>query len=275
MSAIRLMFITKSPELAAAAVQGGVDRIFVDLELLGKRERQGHLDTVISAHTLRDVEVVRAAVPDATLLVRVNPWHAESPAEIRDAVDAGADLLMLPMFTRADEVEDFASRVPAPVSVIPLLETAPAVDTLDRLVRIPNVPEVFIGLNDLHLSLGLDFMFEPLASGLVDRMAATVLAAGRRFGFGGVARVGEGLLPGEMVLGEHVRIGSSSVILSRTFFRGADQTARLDFRREIERLREAEAALRRRSAEQVEADRLEVLRRVRSIADGVRGRRGR
>lgn len=37
------------------------------------------------------------------------------------------------------------------------------------------------------------------------------------FGFGGIARIGDGLLPAEKILAEHVRLGSSSVILSRTF----------------------------------------------------------
>lgn len=37
------------------------------------------------------------------------------------------------------------------------------------------------------------------------------------FGFGGIARIGEGDLPSDYILGEHVRLGSTSVILSRTF----------------------------------------------------------
>ena len=38
-----------------------------------------------------------------------------------------------------------------------------------------------------------------------------------KFGFGGIARIGEGDLPSDNILGEHVRLGSQSVILSRTF----------------------------------------------------------
>ena len=52
--------------------------------------------------------------------------------------------------------------------------------------------------------------------------------AGIPFGFGGIARIGEGLLPSDYILGEHVRLGSSSVILSRTFkgIQGVDANAR-------------------------------------------------
>ena len=65
----------------------------------------------------------------------------------------------------------------------------------------------------------LNFMFEPLANGFVDDMVNIIKGAGLAFGFGGIARVGEGIVPGEAVLAEHVRLGSNSVILSRTFHR--------------------------------------------------------
>jgi len=37
------------------------------------------------------------------------------------------------------------------------------------------------------------------------------------YGFGGIARLGTGLLPAENILAEHYRLGSSMVILSRSF----------------------------------------------------------
>ena len=40
---------------------------------------------------------------------------------------------------------------------------------------------------------------------------------GHTYGFGGLASLDRGLLPGKMVLKEHYRLGSSSVILSRSF----------------------------------------------------------
>ena len=38
---IKLMYITNNPRIAALADEAGVDRIFVDLETVGKQLRQG------------------------------------------------------------------------------------------------------------------------------------------------------------------------------------------------------------------------------------------
>ena len=38
---LKLMYITNDPRTALIAEQAGVDRIFVDLETVGKQQRQG------------------------------------------------------------------------------------------------------------------------------------------------------------------------------------------------------------------------------------------
>jgi len=65
-------------------------------------------------------------------------------------------------------------------------------------------------------------MFEPLVNGLLDSLVDTIKKSGLPFGFGGIARIGEGDLPAELILAEHVRLGSSCVILSRTFHRKSE-----------------------------------------------------
>lgn len=60
------------------------------------------------------------------------------------------------------------------------------------------------------------------------------------FGFGGIARIGEGDLPSDYILGEHVRLGSQSVILSRTFkgIVGVDANAHeIDLKEEVDKVR--------------------------------------
>lgn len=60
------------------------------------------------------------------------------------------------------------------------------------------------------------------------------------FGFGGIARIGEGMLPSDYILGEHVRLGSTSVILSRTFkgVVGVDANARpINLKEEVDKVR--------------------------------------
>src|SRR5262249_4131738 len=98
---------------------------------------------------------------------------------------------------------------------------------------------------DLHLSLGMDFLFEPLAEGFLDRMAETIKAAGKPFGFGGIAMMGSGEFPAERILGEHMRLGSTCVILSSRFCKDVN-IERAEGRRE--RLRNALAAMRHEEA---------------------------
>ena len=70
---------------------------------------------------------------------------------------------------------------------------------------------------NLYLSYGYKFMFEPLANGLVENIINKISAAGIPYGFGGVARIGEGMLAAEKIIMEHYRLRSSMVILSRSF----------------------------------------------------------
>jgi len=240
---VKFLFITASPELSVFAASRGVDRIFVDLELLGKTERQGHLNTVISRHSFDDLRAVRRVVPDTEVMARLNPINADTQSEIDQAIDAGADILMLPMFRTVAEVREFTERTAGRARICLLAETMDAVRNLSSCVTIEGVNEVHIGLNDLSLDLNLPFLFQPLALGLVDDVAAIMRDAGMPFGIGGLARVGEGQLPAEMILGEHVRLGSTAAILSRTFHRQATTVAEIEadmvFEIEIEKLRSA------------------------------------
>src|SRR6476619_3368257 len=79
-------------------------RLFVDLERLGKAERQAGRNTFISRHTLDDVARVRDAVHRSPLMVRVNPLHEGTAAELDAVLAHGPDLLMLPMAQGADDV---------------------------------------------------------------------------------------------------------------------------------------------------------------------------
>jgi hypothetical protein len=238
---MKLLFITNSIELASFAVHSGVDRIFVDLEINGKNERQGHLDTVISRHTLSDVAKLRPVIPSGQLLVRINPIHSGSDEEIDHVIRAGADTIMLPMFHSPKEVEEFTRIIAGRTRTCLLAETIGAMHSLHECIAVPGVDEVHIGLNDLHLELGNRFMFEPLANGLVDKMAVVLNRASIPFGLGGVARVGEGHLPAELILSEHARLGSTAAILSRSFHRQAKTVSeireQMDFSAEILKLR--------------------------------------
>ena len=134
---IKFMLITNDPELAHYAESCGVKRIFVDLEQMGKQERQGHLDTLISRHSMADVAKIKSVLSCAELLVRLNPLHEGTKQEIDEAISAGAQLLMLPMFRSAFEVQSFSELVNGRAGIVPLLETYDAALAIDDIVSIP------------------------------------------------------------------------------------------------------------------------------------------
>jgi 2-keto-3-deoxy-L-rhamnonate aldolase RhmA len=271
---IELLTITNLPELAARCDQMPGMRLFVDLERNGKAARQKGHDTFISTHHLDDVGRIKAVLMQSRLMVRVNPYQTDNPAASRAEVDAvlgqGADMIMLPMFSRAEELRAFADCVAGRAPIVPLLETAGALHTLDEWIDTLGIHEVFIGLNDLHLSLGCSFMFEPLLMGHVDVVAHACKSRGLRFGFGGIARMGEGALPGSDVLAEHVRLGSDAVILSRSFNRADTHAGEKSFEQAVAELRAAEWELSLRSAAKIDKDKLHTHELIAELAEAAR-----
>ena len=220
---LKLMYITNRPEVAQIAETAGVDRIFVDLEYIGKAERQGGMDTVQSNHTLDDVKRISNAIATAELLVRVNPIHdasdqyCSSEEEIDIAIKNGADIVMLPYFRTASEVKRFLSAVNKRAKTMLLLETPEAVEIVDDLLCLEGIDSIHIGLNDLSLGYGKQFMFELLTDGTVEKLCEKIRGKNIPYGFGGIASLGKGAVPAEMIIKEHYRLGSTCAILSRSF----------------------------------------------------------
>jgi HpcH/HpaI aldolase/citrate lyase family len=265
---LTLLKITNDPEVALSCESLAGVRIFVDLEINGKVARQAGRDTVISGHSVADVAAVRRVVKRSELMVRINPWFHGSVQELESVLAHKPDWVMLPMFRGRDDLEAFVQAVGGRAKTVALLETKEALDTVPQWIGLAGLDEVYLGLNDLHLALRCAFMFEPLAMGWVDRVALAAREAGKRFGFGGMARLSEGLIPGQAVLGEHVRLGSQAVILSRTFHRPGSGTTLED---DVKALREAEARLHRRSAEQIAVDQQQVKAAIEAVAAQLRG----
>ena len=247
--AIKLMYITNRPEIAEIAESVGVDRIFVDMEYIGKEERQPG-DTVKSSHTFEDITAIRNTITNAELLVRINPIHKASPEyygterEVDEAVNRGADIIMLPYFKTVEEARHFVSCVNGRTKTMLLVETPEAVEIVDDLLEIDGVDEMYIGLNDLSLGYHKKFMFEVLADGTVEKLCLKFRKKGIPYGFGGLASLEKGMIPGKMVLKEHYRLGSTSVILSRSFC-NSERITDLEaisviFNSEVKRIREYE-----------------------------------
>lgn len=211
------MYITNNPGIAKIAERSGVDWVFVDLEINGKEERQGHLDTVISRHEITDVSKIKGALTKSELIVRVNPIYEGSRSEINRVIDDGADIVMLPFFKTKEEVDTFVKYVNKGAKTMLLLETPEAVENIDDILKVDGIDYIHIGLNDLHLGYGMKFMFELLADGTVEKLCNKFKSVGVPYGFGGIAQLGKGELPAEKIITEHYRLGSSMVILSRSF----------------------------------------------------------
>lgn len=220
---LKLMYITNRPDVAQIAESSGVDRIFVDLEYIGKTLRQGGMDTVQNHHTPEDVANIRKAIMQAELLARVNPIHeatnqyTSSKEEIDAVIEAGADIVMLPFFKTADEVQAFVQLIGGRAKTILLFETPESVKNIDEILAVDGIDEVFIGLNDLSLGYGKKFMFELLTDGTVENVSLKFKQKNLPFGFGGIASLGKGMLPSEFVIREHYKLGSTCTILSRSF----------------------------------------------------------
>lgn len=251
--ALKLMYITNKPEVAIIAQNAGVDRIFVDMEYIGKDSRQSGLDSVKNHHTIQDVKNIKKVLNKSELLVRVNPIHdatldyCSSKEEIEETIKAGADIIMLPYFKTTDEIECFINYVDGRCKTMLLLETPQAVDILNEILEIKGIDEIHIGINDLSLGYHKKFMFELLRDGTIEKLCSKIKTIGIPYGFGGIAALGKGMLPAEIIIKEHYRLGSSMVILSRSFL-NTDKIVNVEyiqryFNTEVEKIREYELSL--------------------------------
>lgn len=268
---LKLMYITNNPQVAVIAQKYGVDRVWVDLETLGKEERQGHIDSVKSHHYIEDIEKIVPFLNKSEMLVRVNPLNAGSEKEINAVIAAGADLIMLPMWKSVEDVQKFLDIVNKRCKTVLLLETKEAVECLDAVLALGGIDEIHIGLNDLHLSYKLDFMFELLANGTVESICKRISKSQIPYGFGGIARLGGGELPAEKIIQEHYRLGSTRAILSRSFC-NAQQYSTIEeiddvFAQNMKMLRDYEMQLDKQSQEDFERNRQSVVKIVRRITE--------
>ena len=270
--ALTLMYITNDIEVALIAEKYGVERIWIDLETLGKEERQKGMNSVKSCHTVADVRRIAPYLTKSRLLVRVNPLYEGSFKEIDEVINAGADLVMLPMWKTCEEVKTFISAVNGRAKTVLLLETKEAVECLESVLAVPGIDEIHIGLNDLHLSYGLTFMFELLSNGTVERICNKIKAKGILYGFGGIAKLRTGELPAEKIVLEHYRLGSTRAILSRSFCNTDIITdlSEIDqiFKKNIFELRQYETTVAENADEELfEKNRVDVAQGVRAIVE--------
>ena len=274
---LRLMYITNDPVIGKIAQKSGVDWIFIDLEYIGKKDRQSNRNTVISAHTIEDIIRMRSVIDKSQLLVRVNPLGKWSKKEIDESISAGADIIMLPFFKNKKEVEEFIYLVDKRVKTCLLIETMSAVNSIDEILEVKGIDYVHIGLNDIHIERKTSFMFEFLADGYVDTLANKIKNKNIPFGFGGIAYIGSDLLPkAEDIIADHYRLGSTSVILSRSFVNSSNvgdyDMFEEEFISKVENIRDLEFKLRDKGKSFFEENKLIVRRDTYKIRDLIKSK---
>jgi HpcH/HpaI aldolase/citrate lyase family protein len=214
-----LTLFTNDVELARRADVAGVNRIGLDLETLGKAVRQQHLNTWISDHEENQLPAIRQVLKKSKLFVRTNPPHPRLEEEIDRFIEAGAEVLMLPMFKTAEDAANFIKYIDGRAEVSLLIETAAAAVRIDEIVQLKGIDEIHIGLNDLHLDIGLKSHFELLRYQFMDTLSDIVHNADTPFGFGGIGRVKDDRLPipADLIYAQYVRLRADRALVSRVF----------------------------------------------------------
>ena len=157
------------PSSYAAEIVARCDFDYVCVDI-----QHGLLDYGDAWHMLQAINL-----GSATPVVRV-PWN--EPGIIGRSLDSGARGIVVPMVnTRAEaeaavqycryapdgsrsyagtrvvrqEGSDYFANANTDVAVIPMVETAEAVDNLDEILSVPGVDAVYVGPSDLSVTLGL------------------------------------------------------------------------------------------------------------------------
>jgi hypothetical protein len=218
---INLFYITNNV-VEAQIVDGlDIDWIFLDLEVIGKKERQVGRDTVVSNHSITDIHNIKNAINNTKILVRSNPigeW-SEKEFELINARGSEIDAVMLPYFSTVGEVKAFIGLLDTSnIKPVLLIETLGAISNLGEILRLFPFEYVHIGLNDLHIERGTVSMFEPYTDGFMSKIISILGKNNQSFGIGGIGKIGADMSPSpESVLNENLRLNSDGVILSRSF----------------------------------------------------------
>ena len=115
--------------------------------------------------------------------------------------------------------------------------------------------------------MGLDFLFELMVHGQVEFLANKFKEYNIPFGVGGVAKMSEGELKGEIIIKEHARIGSSAVILSRSFKSNVDLK---DVKYEVEKLKLVFSSAMTSSKEKLNDNKILLDNNVRKIVEKIK-----
>ena len=218
---INLFYITNNIIEAKIVDDLDIDWVFIDLETIGKKERQVGRDTVLSNHSIGDISRIKSKIYNTKILVRCNPIGNWSKGEFDkiNSIGSEIDMLMLPYFKTTDEVKIFIDLLDtSKIKPALLVETLDAIANLEDIIKLFPFEYLHIGLNDLHIERGTVSMFEPFVDGLINNTTTILRNNNQNFGIGGICKIGSDMIPTpECLINEHLRLNSNGVILSRSF----------------------------------------------------------
>lgn len=252
--AIELLLFWNGQASTGIAVQGQLDGVVVDCERSGKDGRQHGFDTEINACRPADVAEVRRAAPALHVLCRINGFDAIGEAaleEARQAVDAGASEILLPMVRSFQEMDAIVDAVRGQADVSIMVETEWAVAHASQCSGWP-LRRVFVGLNDLMIERGSRHLFENVVNGTVEQVREQF--PHKAFGFGGLTLPERGSpLPCRLLMAELARLGCQFTFLRRSFYRDLRATGEHP-EQAVARIRAAWHRMLDRSTQEIEAD---------------------
>lgn len=239
----------------------------MDWECGGKVERQTGANTEIAGNVPADLRMVRAAT-EARVICRINSYGPTTPGEIEEAIDAGADEILLPMVRSPEEVQMVFEQVDRRCGVDILIETAEAVSKAEEFSILP-LSRIYVGLNDLAIERRQPNIFSSLTDGTVERIRRPFRIP---FGFGGLTLPECGHpIPCMLLIGEMARMDCSFSFLGRSFHR--DITGR-DMVVEVPRILAAVPQARSRLPREVARDRGELEKAVLGLMVRIPVKRG-
>jgi 2-keto-3-deoxy-L-rhamnonate aldolase RhmA len=197
--------------------QCGIDGIIIDWERKGKKLRQQLFNTQINQHTEKDLKAIsKEAIPH--IICRLNPQTKVNPKEIFSAIDLGANELLIPMVRHAQEIEKVLNLVQNRAKVSIMLETQTAFQEIYALNNFP-LERIYIGLNDLKIAMNSEYLFAPIANGMLDSIRPSI---NKKFGFAGLTHPTLGKpIPCKVLLEEMKRLNADFGILRRSFYKDA------------------------------------------------------
>jgi 2-keto-3-deoxy-L-rhamnonate aldolase RhmA len=211
---------TIDPALARAAVAAGVDWIGPDLEITGKQERQAGTGSLISGHPRESIIDMRAIVGSSRLFARCNDPGRELADEIEYLIDNGLESLMIPMVRRISEARGILAQINGRTRVVMMVEHKDILDDVDELAALPGITTLYVGTNDLAISMGYRTRFGPIADGWIERISRVAHKHGIGFAFLGFARLSNSTslaVSPDLVLAEYVRHRVRWGLFARTF----------------------------------------------------------